>query len=60
LHEAELDKALICEVDARTTADALLQTTQAAEDSAIRAKRATALAERVVRFLLELNVRFPS
>jgi hypothetical protein len=60
LRKAELDEALTCELDAHTTADTLLQATRTVEDSAMRAKRATAPTEREVRFLQVLNVRFPS
>ena len=47
------------EVDARVTADALVEATRAAEDRATRAERAAALAERDIGFLKALNVRFP-
>jgi mitotic spindle assembly checkpoint protein MAD1 len=55
--EAELAEALAREVDARATADALLQASRAAEDRAMRAERAAALAGREVGFLQALNVR---
>ena len=55
--EAELADAQAREVDARATADALLQATRAAEDRATRAERAAALAEREAGFLQALNVR---
>jgi mitotic spindle assembly checkpoint protein MAD1 len=57
--EAELTDAQAREVDARATADALLQATRAAEDRATRAERTAALAEREVGFLKTLNVRSP-
>jgi mitotic spindle assembly checkpoint protein MAD1 len=57
--EAELADVQAREVDARATADALLQTTRAAEDRATRAERTAALAEREVGFLNALNVRSP-
>ena len=57
--EAELADVQAREVDARATADALLQTTRAAEDRATRAKRTAALAEREVGFPKALNVRSP-
>ena len=56
---AELAGAQAREVDARGTADALLQATRAAEDRATRAERTAALAEREVGFLKTLNVRSP-
>ena len=46
-------------VDARATADALLQPTRATEDRATQAERAAALAEREVGFLKSLNVHSP-
>lgn len=57
--EAELADVQAREVDARATAEALLQTTRAAEDRATRAERASALAEREIGFLQALNVRPP-
>jgi mitotic spindle assembly checkpoint protein MAD1 len=54
--EAELAEAREREVDARATADTLLQASRAAEDRATRAERTAALAEREVRFLQALNV----
>ncbi len=57
--EAELADVQAREVDARATADALLQATRAAEDRATRAERTAALAEREVGFLKALNVRSP-
>jgi mitotic spindle assembly checkpoint protein MAD1 len=55
--EAELADVQAREVDARATADTLLQATRAAEDRAARAERTAALAEREVGFLKALNVR---
>ena len=55
--EAELADLQAREIDARATAEALLQTTRAAEDRATRAEHAAALAEREVGFLQALNVR---
>ena len=55
--EAELADVQAREVDARATADALLQEIRAAEDRATRAERAAALAEREIGFLQALNVR---
>jgi mitotic spindle assembly checkpoint protein MAD1 len=57
--EAELADVQAREVDARATADALLQATRATEDHATRAERTAALAEREVGFLKALNVRSP-
>jgi mitotic spindle assembly checkpoint protein MAD1 len=57
--EAGLTDAQAREVDARATADALLQAARAAEDRATRAERTAALAEREVGFLNALNVRSP-
>jgi mitotic spindle assembly checkpoint protein MAD1 len=57
--EAELADVQAREVDARATADALLQATRAAEDRVTRAERAAALAEREVGFRKALNVRCP-
>ena len=57
--EAELADAQTREVDARATADALLQVTRAAEDRATRAERAATLAEREAGFLQALYVRSP-
>ena len=57
--EAVLVDAQAREVDARATADALLQATRAAEDRATRVERTAALAEREVGFLKALNVRSP-
>ena len=57
--EAELADVQAREVDARATADALLQATRAAEDRATRVERTAALAEREVGFLKALNVRSP-
>ena len=57
--EAELADLQAREIDARATADALLQTTRAAEDRATRAEHAATLAEREVGFLRALNVRSP-
>ena len=45
------------EMDARATADALLQATRAAEERATRAERTAALAQREVGFLQAINVR---
>ena len=56
---AELADVEAREVDARATADALLQATCAAEDRATRALRSAALAEREIGFLKSLNVRSP-
>ena len=56
--EAELAEVQTREVDARATADALLQATRAAEERATRAERTAALAEREVGFLKALNVCF--
>jgi len=58
--EAELAEALAREVDARATADTLLQATRAAEDRATRTERTAALAEREVRFLQALNASYVS
>jgi len=55
--EAELADAQMREVDARATADTLLQAARAAEDRATRAERTAALSEREVGFLQALNVR---
>ncbi len=55
--EAELADAQTREVDARATADTLLQAGRAAEDRATRAERTAALSEREVGFLQALNVR---
>ena len=54
--EAELAEVQAREVDARATADALIQATRAAEERATRAERTAALAEREVGFLKALNV----
>jgi len=54
--EAELANVQAREVDARATADALLQATRAAEDRATQAERTATLARRVVGFLKALNV----
>ncbi|KAH8996032.1 MAD-domain-containing protein [Lactarius akahatsu] len=58
--EAELADVRAREVDARATADALLQETRAAEDRATRAERAAALAEREIGFLQALNASYAS
>ncbi|KAH9165006.1 MAD-domain-containing protein [Lactarius sanguifluus] len=58
--EAELADVRAQEVDARATADALLQETRAAEDRATRAERAAALAEREIGFLQALNACYAS
>ncbi|KAH9021960.1 MAD-domain-containing protein [Lactarius pseudohatsudake] len=58
--EAELADVRDREVDARATADALLQETRAAEDRATRAERAAALAEREIGFLQALNASYAS
>jgi hypothetical protein len=55
--KAELADAQAREVDARATADTLLQAMRAIEDRATRAERAAALSEREVGFLQALNVR---
>jgi len=55
--EAELADAQARQADSRVTADAALQATQAAEDRAMMAERAAALAEREVGFYKALNVR---
>ena len=57
--EAELGDAQVREVDARATANALLQATRTVEDRATRAGRTAALAEREVGFLKVLDVRSP-
>src|SRR6266851_3487763 len=57
--EAELADVQAREVDARATADALLQATRTAEDRPTRAERTAALAEREVGFLKAFNVRSP-
>ena len=57
--EAELADVQAREVDARGTADALLQATRAAKDRATRASRIAVLAEREVGFLKALNVCSP-
>ncbi|KAH9021777.1 MAD-domain-containing protein [Lactarius pseudohatsudake] len=51
--EAELADVRAREVDARATADALLQEMRAAEDRATRAERAAALAEREIGYASE-------
>ncbi|KAH8991756.1 MAD-domain-containing protein [Lactarius hatsudake] len=58
--EAELADVRAREVDARATADALLQEMRAAEDRATRAERAAALAEREIGFLQALNASYAS
>ncbi|KAI9432361.1 spindle assembly checkpoint component Mad1 [Lactarius indigo] len=58
--EAELADVQAREVDARATADALLQETRAAQDRAARAERAAALAEREIGFLQALNASYAS
>ncbi|KAI9432343.1 mitotic checkpoint protein-domain-containing protein [Lactarius indigo] len=58
--EAELADVQAREVDARATADALLQETRAAQDRATRAERAAALAEREIGFLQALNASYAS
>ncbi|KAH8995991.1 MAD-domain-containing protein [Lactarius akahatsu] len=58
--EAELADVRAREVDARATADTLLQETRAAEDRATRAERGAALAEREIGFLQALNASYAS
>src|SRR6266851_367578 len=58
-HEVVLADAQAREVDACTTADALLQATRAAEDRATQVECIAALAEREVGFLKSLNVCSP-
>ncbi|KAI9452687.1 MAD-domain-containing protein [Lactarius psammicola] len=58
--EAELADVQAREVDARATADALLQATRAAEDRATRAERVAALAARETGFLQALNASYAS
>jgi len=58
-HEVVLADAQAREVDACTTADALLQATRAAEDHATQVGCIATLAEREVGFLKSLNVCSP-